>query len=145
VTEPGAPQPPAADLTEPAAEDGTGARRAGALSGGAAAVLLVAAVVAFLAGGHPYATDVAGVVLYVLGLAAGLCASVLLWVAAGTTTPGPRRSRALGAAAVALLLVCASGVLSLGRAASGGAQLVLAVVTAAALAAAVVLGRSAAR
>jgi peptidoglycan/LPS O-acetylase OafA/YrhL len=126
-------------VTDPSSRALPAVRRAGRLTGTVAAVALLAALVAFLAGGAPYATDVVGIVLYVLGLAAGLFAGVLLWASwtEGGPPAGPQGRRGVATAAAALLLVCACGVISLGNAAPGRVQLVLIAVTAVALAAAV--------
>jgi hypothetical protein len=128
-------------VSEPTSRAVPAVRRAGRLTGAVGVVALLAALVAFLAGGSPYATDVVGVVLYVLGLAAGLFAGVLLWASwtEGGPPTGPQARRGVGAAAVALLLVCACGVVSLGGVAPGPVQLVLIGVTAVVLAAAVLV------
>jgi hypothetical protein len=126
-------------VTEPTSSTVPAVRRAGRLTGAVAAVALAAAIVAFLVQGAPYGTDVAGVVLYVAGLGVGLVAGVLLWASwtEGGLPAGPRPRRGVTAAAVAVLLVCACGVVSLGGAAPGSVQLVLMGITAAALAVAV--------
>ena len=128
-------------MTEPSSRAVPAVRRAGRLTGAVGAVALLAALVAFLVAGPPYATDVVGVVLYVAGLAAGLFAGVLLWASwtEGGPPSGPQGRRGVAAAAVALLLVCACGVVSLGQVAPGAVQLVLMAVTAVALGAAVLV------
>jgi hypothetical protein len=77
----------------------------------------------------------------VVGLAVGLFAGVLLWASwtEGGPPSGPRARRGVTAAAVATLLVCATGIISLGQVAPGAVQLVLIAVTAVALAAAVLV------
>jgi peptidoglycan/LPS O-acetylase OafA/YrhL len=126
-------------VTEPTSDAVPAVRRAGRWTGALAAVALLAALVVFLAGGPPYATDIAGIVLYVLGLCAGLVAGVLLWASwtEGGPPTGPTARRGVAAAALALLLVCVCGVVSLGRVAPGSVQLVLMALTALALATAV--------
>ena len=72
--------------------------------------------------------DIGGSVAYLLGLLAGLIATVLLWISWTEDRDGqpPGRARAgLTAAAVALLLVCACTVVSLAHVAGGAVQLVL--------------------
>jgi hypothetical protein len=126
-------------VSEPTSSAVPTIRRAGRWTGVVAAVALLAALVAFLVGGPPYATDVVGIVLYVAGLGTGLFAGVLLW--ASWTEGGPPSTqlarRGVATAAVALLLVCACGVVSLGDAAPGTVQLLLMALTALSLVTAV--------
>lgn len=131
-------------MSEPTSSAVPTVRRAGRWTGALAAVALVAALVAFLVGGPPYATDVAGVVLYVAGLGAGLVAGVLLWASwtEGGRPGSPEARRGVGAAALALLLVCVNGVVSLGSVAPGSVQLLLMALTAMALATAVLAASS---
>jgi hypothetical protein len=120
-------------------------RTAALTVGGVGAVALVAALLVFLVGGRPYGQNVGGAVLYVLGLAAGLTASVLLWMTWSAEDPGSgRRPRGFATTAAALLLTSASGVVSLSHVANGATQLGLMGATATALASAVV-ARAAAR
>ena len=126
-------------MSEPTSSAVPAVRRAGRWTGALAAVALAAAVVVFLAGGQPYATDIAAIVLYVLGLCAGLVAGVLLWASwtEGGLPAGPEARRGVTSAALALLLVCLCGVISLGRVAPGSVQLMLMALTAVALVTAV--------
>jgi len=120
-------------------------RSAAVVAGGIGVLALVAALVVYLAGGRPYGQNVAGGVLYVLGLAAALIAGVLLWMSWSPEAPASgRRPLGLATTAAALLLTSASGVVSLSHVASGAVQLGLMAATAAVLAVAVVL-RAAAR
>ena len=126
-------------MSEPTSPAVPAVRRAGRWTGALAAVALLAGLVAFLLGGPPYATDVVGIVLYVVGLAAGLVAGVLLWASwtEGGPPGSPSARRGIATAAIAVLLVCVSGVVSLGSVASGTVQLALMGLTASALATAV--------
>jgi hypothetical protein len=101
-----------------------------------AAALLVAALL-FWAGGPPYGTHVGAAVLYLVGLFAGLCGTVLLWMGRAPGRPG------LGWTTAALLLVSACGVVSLSRVVSGATQVVLMAVTAVVLAGAALVARRA--
>src|SRR4051794_41508796 len=122
-------------MTEPgadAAHDETaGARTTGRIACTIGAAALLAAAVAFWAGGPPYGVNIGGGALYLLGLLAGLIGTVLLWMS------WPRR----GVTGVALVLVCACPVVTIGGVASGNAQLVLMAVTGVALAVAALLTR----
>jgi hypothetical protein len=129
-------------------DDGTpvpaasGVRRSARVSGGLAVVCLAAAVVVYAIGGPPYGVNIGGGVLYLLGLLAGLVASVLLWLtwAERREQLSPALMRwGIGTATAGLVLVSACTVVSLGHVASGPAQLVLVGVTAAVLALAVLL------
>src|SRR3954453_2054801 len=106
-------------MTEPGADathDGTaGARTTGRIGCAIGAAALLAAVVAFWTSGPPYGVNIGGGALYLLGLLAGLTGTVLLWI--GSSRRGPT--------AVALLLVCACPVLTIGDVVGGDAQLVL--------------------
>jgi hypothetical protein len=112
-------------------------RTAALTVGGVGAVALVAALVVFLVGGRPYGQDVGGAILYVLGLAAALTATVLLWMTWSAEDPAGRRPLGLATTAAALLLTSASGVVSLSHVADGATQLGLMGATAVLLAAAV--------
>jgi hypothetical protein len=117
-------------VTDPV-ESTAGARRTGTVACGVGAVALLAAAVVFWAGGRPYGANIGGGALYALGLFAGLIGTVLLWMS------WSRRA----VAGVALLLVCACPVITIGGVAGGAAQLVLMAVTAVVLAAAALLAR----
>jgi drug/metabolite transporter (DMT)-like permease len=120
----------------------SGVRRSARISGSVAVVALVAAVVLYAAGGPPYGVNIGGGVLYLLGLLAGLVASVLLWLswAERREHVSPQRLRwGVGTALGSLLAVCATTVISLSHVASGTTQLVLMGVTAAVLVAALLL------
>ena len=114
------------------------------IASGIGAVALGAAVALFLAGGKPYGVNIGGGLLYLLGLGAALTGTVMLWMAwtddDSRWAPGEQR-RGLTATALALLLVCACVVVSLGNVADGGLQLALIAVTAVVLAVAVLLSR----
>jgi|SRR3954469_22468308 hypothetical protein len=124
-------------MTEPGADatrDGTaGARTTGRIGCAIGAAALVAAAAVFWAGGRPYGANIGAGALYLLGLLAGLTGTVLLWMS------WSRRA----VTGVALLLVCACPVITIGGVAGGAAQLVLLTVTAVVLAAAAVLARRA--
>ena len=126
-------------MSEPTSSAVPTVRRAGRWTGAVAAVALLGALVAFLVAGPPYATDVPGIVLYVAGLGTGLFAGVLLWASwtEGGAPGSPLARRGVAAAALALLLVCLCGVVSLGGVAPGTVQLLLMGLTALALVAAV--------
>src|SRR4051794_41581545 len=103
-------------MTDPPADaprDEVGARAAGRIAAGIGAVALLAAAVVFWAGGPPYGVNIGGGALYLLGLLAGLIGTVLLWMS------WPRR----GLTGLALVLVCACPVVTVGAVAGGGAQL----------------------
>jgi hypothetical protein len=131
-------------VTDPLEQPSAGARRGGLIASGVGVVALVAAVAVFLAGGTPYGVNIGGGLLYLLGLGAALTGTVMLWMAWTDRderwTPVQQR-RGLAATALALLLVCACAVVSLGDVADGGVQLVLMAATAAVLAVAVLLAR----
>jgi hypothetical protein len=113
-------------------------RTAALIAGGTGVAALAAALVVYLVGGRPYGQNVGGGILYVLGLAAALTASVLLWLAWSPENPASgRRPLGLAGTALALLLTSASGVVSLSHVASGAVQLGLMGATAAVLAVAV--------
>src|SRR3954451_19054837 len=122
-------------MTEPAADathDGTaGVRTTGRIGCAIGAAALLAAVVVFWAGGPPYGVNIGGGGLYLLGLLAGLIGTVLLWMG------WARR----GVTGVALVLVCACRVVTIGGVAPGTPQLVLMAATGVALAAAALLAR----
>jgi hypothetical protein len=117
------------------------APRTAALLAGAIGVLaLAAALGVYLVGGRPYGQNVGGGILYVLGLAAALTASVLLWMAWSPVPPGSApRPLGLAGTTLALLLTSASGVVSLSHVAGGAVELGLMGATAAVLAIAVAL------
>ncbi|MCU1617258.1 MAG: hypothetical protein JWO98_4798 [Frankiales bacterium] len=115
-------------------------RRSGLLFGGVAVVALAAAVALYAAGGPPYGVNIGGGFLYLLGLLAGLVASVLLWITwseVRTRVSTGRLRWGVGTAAASLLLVSTCVVVSLSRVAGGQAQLVLITVTAVVLGGAV--------
>jgi hypothetical protein len=122
-----------------AAQDGSQVPRSAVVSCGVAVVALVAAVVVFATAGSPYASNVAGGVLYLVGLLAGLIGGVLLWMAWAEfrerVSPGRLRWGVMTASA-SLLLVCACAVVTLSKVAGGTAQLWLIGATAAVLLAA---------
>src|SRR3954469_13947394 len=122
-------------MTEPGAHathDGTaGTRTTGRIGCAIGAAALLAAGVVFWAGGPPYGVNIGGGALYLLGLLAGLIGTVLLWMS------WPRR----GLTGLALLLVCACPVVTIGAVAGGVAQLVLMAVTGVVLAVAALLAR----
>ena len=124
------------DAGEPGTEDTGSIRRGAVVSGVLGVVALLAALATYLAGGRPYGQNVAGGVLYLLGLLAALVASVLLWMAWGTPEgqSSPRRAVGVASAAGALLLTCACVVVSLGRVGGAALQLTLMGVTAVVLA-----------
>jgi hypothetical protein len=129
---------PRAGLPSAAPPEPPAPRTAALTVGGVGAVALAAALVVFLVGGRPYGQNVGGAVLYVLGLAAALTATVLLWMTWSAEDPASgRRPPGLATTAAALLLTSASGVVSLSHIASGATQLALMGATAAVLAAAV--------
>jgi hypothetical protein len=124
---------------DPAAPTRSGVHRSALVSCALAAVALVAAVVVFALAGRPYATNIAGGVLYLLGLLAGLIGGVLLWLAWAEdreTVSTGRLRWGLGTATAALVLVCACAVVTLSKVAGGTAQLWLIGATAAVLLAA---------
>jgi len=108
------------------------------VAGGIAAVALAGAFGLYLAVGRPYGLNIGGGILYVLGLAAALTASVLLWMTWSPEPPTSRR-RALGLAttALALLSTSATGVVTVSHIARGPVQLVLIGATAVVVAVAV--------
>jgi hypothetical protein len=118
-------------VTDPVDSSAAGTRRTAAVACGAGAVALPAAAVVFWAGGRPYGANIGAGALYLLGLLAGLTGTVLLWMS------WSRRA----VTGVALLLVCACPVITIGGVADGAAQLVLLTVTAIVLAAAALLAR----
>lgn len=124
-----------------AAGDTSHVHRSAAVSCGIAVVALVAAVVVFATAGPPYAQNVAGGVLYLVGLLAGLIAGVLLWLdwaELREDVPPGRLRWGVTTAAASLVLVCACAVVTLSKVASGTAQLGLISATALVLAIAVV-------
>jgi hypothetical protein len=118
-------------MTDPVNDAAPGTRRAGAVTAALGAVALVGAVVLFRAGGPPYGVNIGGGGLYLLGLLAGLIGTVLLWMS------WSRR----GLTGLALVLVCACPVVTIGGVADGAAQLVLMAVTGVVLAVAALLAR----
>jgi hypothetical protein len=131
-------------VTDPLEQPSTGARRGGVIASGIGVVALVATVAVFLAGGRPYGVNIGGGLLYLLGLGAGLTGTVTLWMAWSDRDErwtAVQQRRGLTATALALLLVCACAVVSLGNVADGGVQLALIAVTAVVLAVAVLLSR----
>jgi hypothetical protein len=119
-----------------AAAEGSQVPRSAVVSCGVAVVALVAAVVVFATAGPPYARNIAGGVLYLAGLLAGLIGGVLLWMAWAEfrerVSPG-RLRLGVTTASAALVLVCACAVVTLSKVASGTAQLWLIGATAAVL------------
>src|SRR6201989_1471728 len=125
---------------EAATPAGSRVRRSAAIWGAVAVLALVAAVITFAVAGPPYGANIAGGLLYGIGLLAGLVAAVLLWMSWAEVHDRavPRRLRwGVGTAIAALALVSASAVVSLSHVASGAAQLWLIGGTAAVLALAV--------
>lgn len=117
-------------MTRPSPDDTAVAdprvQRSAVVSCAIAVVALAAAVVVFAAAGSPYAQNLAGAVLYVVGLFAGLVGGVVLWPAwAGlrdSVTPGRLRWGVVTATA-SVVLVSACAVVTLSKVASGAAQL----------------------
>lgn len=132
---------------EPAAPPPAPAPRGSALvAGGIAAVALAAAFGVYLAGGRPYGLNIGGGILYVLGLAAALIASVLLWMTWSPEPPtSPRRSLGLATTALALVCTSATGVVTVSHIARGPVQLVLIGATALVLALAVAVAATGTR
>jgi hypothetical protein len=118
-------------VTDPVDETAASTRRTGVVAAAVGAVALLAAAVVFRAGGPPYGVNIGGAVLYLLGLLAGLIGTVLLWMS------WSRR----GLTGLALVLVCACPVVTIGGVADGAAQLVLMAVTGVVLAVAALLAR----
>jgi hypothetical protein len=118
-------------VTDPVDDAGAGTRRTAMVAAGVGAVALLAAAVVFWAGGRPYGVNIGGGLLYLLGLLAGLIGTVLLWMS------WSRR----GLTGLALVLVCACPVVTIGGVADGAAQLVLMAVTGVVLAVAALLAR----
>ena len=115
-----------------------GPRTPALVAGGIAAMALAAAFGVYLAGGRPYGLNIGGGILYVLGLAAALTASVLLWMTWSPEPPSsPRRALGLATTALALLFTSATGVVTVSHIARGPVQLVLIGATAVILAVAV--------
>jgi peptidoglycan/LPS O-acetylase OafA/YrhL len=109
-----------------AARAGWGVRRSAVVAGVLSVAALAAAVATFAVTGPPYATNIAGGVLYLVGLLAGLVAGVLLWLAWAELRedmPPGRLRWGVGTATWSLLLVCACAVVTLSHVASGTAQL----------------------
>ena len=118
-------------MTDPVDDAAAGTRRTGTVAAGLGAVALLAAAAVFWAGGRPYGVNIGGGLLYLLGLLAGLTGTVLLWMS------WSRR----GLTGLALLLVCACPVVTIGAVAAGVAQLALMAVTGVVLAVAALLAR----
>jgi peptidoglycan biosynthesis protein MviN/MurJ (putative lipid II flippase) len=120
----------------------SGVRRGAQVSGGIGVVALLAAVVLYAVGGPPYGVNIGAGALYLLGLLAGLVASVLLWMQWGerrpTTAPG-RLRWGIRTTTAALIMVSATAVVSLSHVVTGTTLLVLMGITAALLAVAVLL------
>jgi hypothetical protein len=114
-----------------------GARRAGTAASALGAAALLAAAVLYWTAGPPYGVHIGAGALYLLGLFAGLCGTVLLWMGRAPGRPG------LGWTTAALLLVTVCGVVSLAHVASGGTQIALMAVTAVVLAVAALVARRA--
>jgi len=91
-----------------------------------AVAALAAAVAVFATAGPPYAQNVAGGVLYLVGLLAGLIGGVLLWLDWAELREDVSQGRlrtGVTAASASLVLVCACAVVTLSKVASGAAQL----------------------
>jgi hypothetical protein len=100
--------------------------RSAGVSSAIAVAALVATVVVFALAGPPYAQNVAGGVLYLIGLLAGLIGGVLLWLdwAELREDASPARMRwGVATASASLVLVCACAVVTLSKIASGTVQL----------------------
>jgi hypothetical protein len=122
----------------------SGVRRIALVSGAIGVLALVAAVVLYAAGGRPYGVNIGAGALYLLGLLAGLVASVLLWLvwAERRASVSPGRLRwGVGTTTAALVMVSATTVISLSHVVTGTTVLVLMGTTAAVLAAAVLVTR----
>jgi len=131
-------------LEDPATDESPGLARVGTVTGLVGALLLLAAAVAFGAGGPKYGQNTVAAVVYAAGLLVGLVAAVLLYMSWTHRTPrAPGAGRGIPAALTALVLVCACAVIALGNAASGGVQIGLMAVTAVVLAVAALLARRA--
>jgi hypothetical protein len=125
-------------VTEPQQETASpGARRAGTAASALGAAALLAAAVLYWSAGPPHGVNVGAGGLYLLGLFAGLCGGVLLWMGRAPGRPG------LGWTTAALLLVSVCGVVSLSHVTGGGVQVVLMAVTAVVLAGAALVARRA--
>jgi hypothetical protein len=113
------------DLAAPA---GSAVRRSALISCGLGAVALVAAVVVFAVAGPPYAQNLTGGALYLVGLLAGLVGGVVLWIAWAevreSVSPG-RLRWGVATATASVVLVSACAVVTLSKVASGTAQLAL--------------------
>ena len=116
-----------ADLSpDGTAGDPSSVHRSAGVSCWIAVAALVAAVVVFATAGPPYAQNVTGGVLYLIGLLAGLIGGVLLWLdwAELREDVSPGRLRwGVTTATASLVLVCACAVVTLSKVASGTAQL----------------------
>ena len=112
--------------SDAAGGDASQVHRSAGVSCGIAVAALVAAVVVFATAGPPYAQNVPGGVLYLVGLLAGLIGGVLLWLdwAELREDVSPGRLRwGVAAASASLVLVCACAVVTLSKVASGVVQL----------------------
>lgn len=117
-----------------AATTGSPVRRSALAFCGTAVVALAAAIVVFATAGPPYASNVAGGVLYLVGLLAGLIGAVVLWPAWAEVREDVRPGRlrfGVATAAASLVLVSACAVVTLSKVAGGTAQLWLIGATAA--------------
>lgn len=115
---------------------GSSVRRSALAFCGVAVVALAAAIVVFATAGPPYASNVAGGVLYLVGLLAGLIGAVVLWLAWAEVREDVRPGRlrwGVTTATASLVLVSACAVVTLSKVASGVAQLWLIGATAAVL------------
>jgi len=130
------PDASSADIADTEAGGGSTVRRSAVAFCGAAVVGLAAAVAVFAIAGPPYASNVAGVVLYLVGLLAGLIGAVVLWLAwaeVRESVPLGRIRWGVGTATASAVLVCACTVVTMSKVAGGNAQLWLIGATAAVL------------
>lgn len=119
-----------------ASATGSSVRRSALAFCTVAVVALGAAIVVFATSGPPYASNVAGGVLYLVGLLAGLIGAVVLWLAWAEVREDVRPARlrwGMATATTSLVLVSACAVVTLSKVAGGNAQLWLIGATAAVL------------